>query len=242
MTALESILKRVTALANLLVNFRKKILFFYLVILPSVYIVMGFKLTTSSAEFSSCNHYTYLRLILFVNAVWTVLLTNNFQSVVVIPVGRAVASNSRGPRFKSSHWQNLYWTFYCQLYWKDENKEKEAGYGPLKKQFPVNISLEFLNYCCAFVRLGTELKDYFHLQKRSLENNNDKNLKNYIWAKKIFYLDLIFCVVLFTASTRDDFSWQQIDVGQTERAKKFENFQLIWSLLFGNLLLKSCST
>ena len=117
-----------------MVYFRKKILFFYLVILPSVYIVMGFKLTTSSAEFSSCNHYTYLRLILFVNAVWTVLLTNNFQSVVVIPVGRAVASNSRGPRFKSSHWQNLYWTFYCQLYWKDENKEKEAGKGPFFKK------------------------------------------------------------------------------------------------------------
>ena len=43
--------------------------------------------------------------------------------------GRAVASNSRGPRFKSSHRQNLYKTFYCQLYWKDENKEKEAANG-----------------------------------------------------------------------------------------------------------------
>ena len=169
-----------------MVNFRKKILFFYLVILPSVYIVMGFKLTTSSAEFSSCNHYTYLRLILFVNAVWTVLLTNNFQSVVVIPVGRAVASNSRGPRFKSSHWQNLYWTFYCQLYWKDENKEKEAGYGPLKKQFPVNISLEFLNYCCAFVRLGTQLKDYFHFQKRSLEQQQWQKPEKLYLSKKDF--------------------------------------------------------
>ena len=26
-------------------------------------------------------------------------------------VGRAVSSNSRGPRFESSHWQILYWTF-----------------------------------------------------------------------------------------------------------------------------------
>ena len=40
-------------------------------------------------------------------------------------VGRAVASDSRGPLFKSSHWQKL-----C---WKDENKEKEAGIGPFKK-------------------------------------------------------------------------------------------------------------
>ena len=39
-------------------------------------------------------------------------------------VGRAVASDTRGPPFECSHEQNLYWTFYCcQLYWKDENKE-----------------------------------------------------------------------------------------------------------------------
>ena len=41
-------------------------------------------------------------------------------------VGRAVASNTRGPRFESSHRQNL--LNICLLstvYWKDENKEKE---------------------------------------------------------------------------------------------------------------------
>ena len=40
--------------------------------------------------------------------------------------GRAVPSDTRGPRFESSHrQQKLYWTFaYFQLYWKDENKEK----------------------------------------------------------------------------------------------------------------------
>ena len=48
-------------------------------------------------------------------------------------VGRAVASNSRGPRFESSHQQKFISNIYCQLYWKDENKEKEAGNGPLKK-------------------------------------------------------------------------------------------------------------
>ena len=46
-------------------------------------------------------------------------------------VGREVASNSRGLQFESSQRQNLYWTFiYCQLFWKDENKEKEAENGP----------------------------------------------------------------------------------------------------------------
>ena len=37
----------------------------------------------------------------------------------------------------------IYWTFvYCQLYWKDENKEKEAGNGPLlKKSMPICCQL-----------------------------------------------------------------------------------------------------
>ena len=50
-------------------------------------------------------------------------------------VGRAVASNSRGPQFKSSHRQKIILNIaYCQLYWKDENKEKEAGNGTFKKE------------------------------------------------------------------------------------------------------------
>ena len=32
--------------------------------------------------------------------------------------------------------KHLYWTFdYCQLYWKDGNKEKQAGNGPFKKEY-----------------------------------------------------------------------------------------------------------
>ena len=34
-------------------------------------------------------------------------------------------------------WQNLYWTVYCQLYWKDENKEKRDREWPILKK---NIS------------------------------------------------------------------------------------------------------
>ena len=45
-------------------------------------------------------------------------------------VGRAVASDSRGPWFESSHRQKFILNIYCQLYWKDENKEKEARNGP----------------------------------------------------------------------------------------------------------------
>ena len=38
--------------------------------------------------------------------------------------------------------KNLYWTSYCQLYWKDENKEKEAGKGQFfeKMNFYLNNS------------------------------------------------------------------------------------------------------
>ena len=49
-------------------------------------------------------------------------------------VGRAVASNTRGPGFESSHRQlllNIYLLLaVCR---KDENKEKEAGNGPFLK-------------------------------------------------------------------------------------------------------------
>ena len=44
-------------------------------------------------------------------------------------VGRAVVSKSRGPWFESSHQQKFMRNIYCQLCWKDENKEKEAGNG-----------------------------------------------------------------------------------------------------------------
>ena len=48
-----------------------------------------------------------------------------------------VASHSGDPWFQSSQWQFLN---YCQLYWKDENKEKEAWIGPFfKKSTPFKI-------------------------------------------------------------------------------------------------------
>ena len=49
-------------------------------------------------------------------------------------VGRAVASDSRGPRFESSHWQHFILNIYYQLYRKDEYRGKEAGIGPFLKK------------------------------------------------------------------------------------------------------------
>ena len=37
------------------------------------------------------------------------------------------ASDSRGPRFESGQRQKIILNIYCQLYWKDENKEKIPG-------------------------------------------------------------------------------------------------------------------
>ena len=50
-------------------------------------------------------------------------------------VGRAVASDTRGPPFESSLRQTL---CFCQLYWKVENKEKEAGKKSLWHQVPAS--------------------------------------------------------------------------------------------------------
>ena len=66
-------------------------------------------------------------------------------------VGRAVASDTRGPGFESSHWQLLLNIYYCR---KDENKEKEAGNGPFKKT-TINVSkcIPFTPYECFFFPL-----------------------------------------------------------------------------------------
>ena len=48
-------------------------------------------------------------------------------------VGRAVASDTRGPRYESSHRQKIIYIehlFTFKWVLKDENKEKEAGNGP----------------------------------------------------------------------------------------------------------------
>ena len=48
------------------------------------------------------------------------------KGAIITSVGRVVASNNSGPKFKSGHWQNLNWFFvFCQLYWKVEDKSKK---------------------------------------------------------------------------------------------------------------------
>ena len=65
-------------------------------------------------------------------------------------VGRVVVSFTRGLQFKSSHWQNLYWTFVnSQLYRKDKNKEKRGREWPfIKTLFNLNKYALFSLSCC----------------------------------------------------------------------------------------------
>ena len=54
-----------------------------------------------------------------------------------------VASDARGPLFESSLWQttsyngNLFVSY--QLYWKDENKDKEVGKGQIFEKTPTPV-------------------------------------------------------------------------------------------------------
>ena len=48
-------------------------------------------------------------------------------------VGRAVASDTGGPRFESSHWQKIMCIYLCTtVYWKDKIKKKRPGMAHLK--------------------------------------------------------------------------------------------------------------
>ena len=59
---------------------------------------------------------------------------NMFKGSGCGSVGRAVASDTKGPWFKSSHQQTFYRTFvYCQLHWKDGNKNRKAENCPFWK-------------------------------------------------------------------------------------------------------------
>ena len=68
-------------------------------------------------------------------------------------VGRAVASDTRGPGFKSSHRQlllNIY--ILLTVCRKDENKEKEAGNGPFLK---TKMGLALFCKQCFYVSIYT---------------------------------------------------------------------------------------
>ena len=89
-------------------------------------------------------------------------------------VGQLVERSLRVPEVCGSNpviGKNLYWTFKsCQLYWKDQNKEKKSGNGPFKKTNPrtfvvatIYIRVEISNFYCLifghFSRLSKKFKE-----------------------------------------------------------------------------------
>ena len=79
-------------------------------------------------------------------------------------VSRAVASNARGPRFKSSYQQNIKLDIYVltvNYIEKTKNKEKEAGNGPFfrkKEIMTIPYSEETIPFIL-FVKFSLYLKN-----------------------------------------------------------------------------------
>ena len=82
-------------------------------------------------------------------------------------VGRVVSSKSRGPWFESSHWQKIILNIFCQLYWKDENKERGWEWAIL-----INILCFILNVIFLFFQL---LRDDGKIQVCSISPNKFYN-------------------------------------------------------------------
>ena len=89
-------------------------------------------------------------------------------------VGRAVASNTTGPRFESSHWQKfIYLLNICLLstvYWKDENKEKRGWEWPIFKKNQMQILLNQIKQFNHFTYLFPVLSPQLHLSVIDLRN------------------------------------------------------------------------
>ena len=119
-------------------------------------------------------------------------------------VGRAVASGTRGLRFESSNWQNLYWTLftvYCIE--KMKIKKKEAGNGPPKncllksKLFQIwTIMVEMKGSCekcwsiwVIFIHYATRTVK----EKNLLLKNILTNEQSYERSTTVIYWAIDFC-------------------------------------------------
>ena len=94
-------------------------------------------------------------------------------------VGKAVASDSRGPRFKSSHSQNLCWPLTVNCIEKTKIKKKRPGMAHFFKKkcrnFVESISQFF--HCFLFLSLSS-ISDNFPSWERNWEKVDDA------WRKK----------------------------------------------------------
>ena len=106
-------------------------------------------------------------------------------------VGRAVASETRGPRFESSHRQKIYnICLLSTVYWKDENKEKGGGDCPFKKNYDqLRIDHLLTNKCIdqlfiQFFILGMSKEASEHRFREWHIDNEICICNSYLWINK----------------------------------------------------------
>ena len=94
-------------------------------------------------------------------------------------VGRAVASNSRGPQFEFRHRQKFILNMLLSVVLKRrKNKEKEAGNGPEKVSFQCRTSNSFFLCYCNYVRAEDS---FVHLNVINRQRQRQQNRKaNYM--------------------------------------------------------------
>ena len=86
----------------------------------------------------------------------------NTASSWAVVVVQLVAFKARGPRFESSHRWKFLFTVYCQLYWKDEIKEKGGfGMAHLKTLLQVaqcsnEFRIEFIKYLSIWASIKSQ--------------------------------------------------------------------------------------
>ena len=125
---------------------------------------MGFKGGRTILSVNQCALFSVVQLCS--NLVMTSTPTSN-QGSGCGSVGRAVASNTRGPKFESSHWhsfmQNILFTFNCIE--NTKIKEKEAGNGPKTRSNismirSLNLDIPAINVASAFCRKASHHFEY----------------------------------------------------------------------------------
>ena len=106
-------------------------------------------------KFQYWNHFSFFFFLKFGSSKGTIVAS---VGSCCGSVGRAVASNSRGPQFKSSHRQKLYWTFTVSCIERTKIKKKEAGncpfFGKKPSEDPITCLSKLFLYCLFTVKMN----------------------------------------------------------------------------------------
>ena len=109
-------------------------------------------------------------------------------------VGRAVASDTRGPWFESSHWRNLYFTlFTVNCIEKTKIKKKRPGMAHLKKKCSIFPGLSLIFHLFKFSRTNIRV-GLSHLL--ALVRDPQCHLGQELWVRLEDVVDVSFDILL----------------------------------------------